>query len=290
MATFSQDDLFRLDQEFAEKNVPLHARPFQAALQILANGQPAWSIQISDGFEEICDAYVKLFPESEAWPGAGQGLAVSIDRARVITLPAIYGSNKLSIHDMLGFPDEAEWLAWCRNDTSIAARSAYAAADLHDLCNALDTLAPGTQQETLARRSLQHLGDVAAILSVTGGASDTALQHVALIPELALKAALVHFGFTLAELKDKFGHNLPKLARALASSRPHPDDERMLRICEKIPNLVASRYTESGMSRKQICELAVASQFVAAAALRRISPDGLASQIEKFSSRPEFLL
>jgi len=288
MASFTNEDLFNLDREFAEQNIPLHARPFQAAVRILGPSFSFGPFHTNDGLEEICAAYRALFPGGDFWPGAGQGLAASVDRVRLITLPVVFGQGNVDLHSGLGFADASEWRAWCRNDPEIALKSAYAFADLYDLCYGLDSLPQNSEQHVLFHRSMQHLGDLSASLSNTGGASEAALQHILLIAELALKGALFQLGFTMKALKDNFGHRLPELARELAKSSPHHEDEELKRVCEKMPNLVASRYGSSGLNRMQIVELAVASQFIAASAMRRISGADMALEVRRDGPRPSF--
>ncbi|WP_369968341.1 hypothetical protein AB8E26_14990 [Stenotrophomonas rhizophila] len=288
MASFTNDDLLNLDREFAEQNIPLHARPFQAAVRILGPSFSIGPFRTSDGLEEITTAYRALFPGSDFWPGAGQGLAASVDRVHLITMPVVSGPRTVDLHTGLGFADASEWRAWCRNDPEIASKSAYAFADLHDLSYGLDSLPQNSEQHTYFHRSMQHLGDLSASLSNTGGTSDAALQNILLIAELALKGSLLQLGVPAKVLKDKFGHRLPELARELAKVRPHHEDEELQRVCEKMPNLVASRYGSSGLSRMQIVELAVASQFIAASAMRRISGADLALEVRRDGPRPSF--
>ncbi|MHC9014450.1 hypothetical protein [Stenotrophomonas sp. Ste96] len=288
MARFTNDDLLNLDREFAEQNIPLHARPFQAAVRILGPSFSIGPFHTSDGLEEISTAYRALFPGSDFWPGAGQGLAASVDRVHLITMPVVSGPRIVDLHTGLGFADASEWRAWCRNDPEIASKSAYAFADLHDLSCGLDSLPQNSEQHMYFHRAMQHLGDLSASLSNTGRTSEAALQHILLIAELALKGSLLQLGVPVKVLKDKFGHRLPELARELAKERPHHEDEELLRVCEKMPNLVASRYGSSGLSRMQIVELAVASQFIAASAMRRISGADLALEVRRDGSRPRF--
>jgi len=288
MASFTNEDLLALDREFAERNIPLHARPFQAAVRILGASFSVGPFHTGDEVEEICAAYRSLFPGGDFWPGAGQGLAASVDRVRLITLPVIFGQGNVDLHSGLGFADASEWRTWCRNDPEIALKSAYAFADLYDLCYGLDSLPQGSEQDLLFHRSMQHLGDLAASLANTGGSSEAALQHILLIAELGLKGALLQLGVRMKTLKDQFGHKLPELAREVAKLCPHQEDEALLQACEKMPNLVASRYAASGLTRLQIVELAQASQFIAASAMRRISGNDLALAVRRDGPRPGF--
>jgi len=286
MIQFSNDDLFRLDREFAEQDIPLHARPFRAAESLLGGNFSLGPFHTGDDVDEICKAYRELFPDADFWPGAGKGLVASIDRVRTITLPIVLGEYRIEIDRGLGFKNRIQWSVWCRNDHDIGLRSAYAFADVHDLSRGTDMLTHGTNSHSYLQRSRQHLADVAASLSLSGAASEAALQHIILICELSLKAILLHLGMTVKELKDNFGHSLPELAREVSRLSPHSDDEEMIRACEAMPSLVASRYSTTGVSRLKIIQLALASQFVAAAAVRRLGFEDLSSQMGETDLRP----
>lgn len=286
MIHFTDEDLFQLDREFAELDIPIHARPFRAAARILGGSFSIGPFYAGDDVNQICEAYRKLFPGCDFWPGAGKGLVASVDRVRTFTLPVVLGEYQIQVDSGLGFETPAEWSVWCRNDSEIGLRSAYAFADVYDLSTGADMLARGTDSYDYLQRARQHLADVAASLSLSGAASEAALQHIILICELSLKAVLLHLGVTTKDLKDNFGHNIPKLARELSRLSPHSDDEVMIRACEAMPNLVASRYSTIGMTRLKIIQLALAGQFVAAAAVRRLGFEDLANQMGRTELRP----
>lgn len=278
----------QLDSEFAAQDVPFHARPLHAAMRILGNRFAMGPHGAGDDVNEICAAYRELFPGDDYWPGAGRGLAVAVDRVRVITFPVVFGSCNLTVHEGLGFESLSEWLSWCRSDSTIAWKSAFALADVHDLAFAQQVLPKGSQQLVYLENALEHLSDLAASLAHTGASSGASLQSIGLIAELAIKSALLHLQVPIERLKKTFGHSLPKLSTQLSALRPHQEDEELLRICGLIPDLVTSRYSAPGLTRMKIAELSIAVQFVAASAVRRFSSYDMAADMRMDNARPRF--
>lgn len=288
MAAFSKEVLMQLDSEFAAQGVPLHARPLHAAMRILGGTFAMGPFGVGDEADEICAAYRNLFPGDDYWPGAGRGLAVAVDRVRVITFPVIFGSGCLTVHDGLGFESQSEWLSWCRSDSTITWKSAYALADVHDLAFGRQILPEGSQQLVYLSNALEHLSDLAASLAHTGSSSGASLQPIGLIAELAMKSALLQLQVPIERLKKVFGHSLPKLSAELSRLHPHQEDGELLRICGLIPDLVTSRYSAPGITRMRIAELSLAVQFVAASAVRRFSPCDMAEDMRADHARPRF--
>lgn len=246
------------------------------------------SFGVGEDVDRICKAYRELFPGEDYWPGAGRGLAASVDRVRVITFPVVFGSGDLEVHTALGFDTRADWQAWCRSDSKIAWKSAFAIADVNDLAYGRDVLPEQSQQRVYLDNALEHLSNLAASLAHTGSSSGASLQPIGLIAELAMKSSLLQLKVPIGKLKGSFGHSLPKLAEELGRLRPHQEDQELLRICGLIPDLVTSRYSAPGVTRMQIAELSLATQFVAASAVRRFSPYDLAADMRTDIDRPRF--
>lgn len=288
MATFSTEDLMKLDREFATEGIPFHARPLRAAMRILGGNLVLGPFGAGDEADQICAAYRELFPGEDYWPGACRGLAVAVDRVRVITFPVVFGPRRVEVHTGLGFDSPSDWISWCRSDPIIVWKSAFALADVHDVAYGRQFLPQGSQQLKYLINALEHLSDLAASLAHTGSSSSASLQPIGLIAELALKSALLHLQVPVEELKHKFGHSLPKLANELSRLRPHQEDEELLRVCTHFPDLVSSRYGTPNMTRMKVAELAISAQFVAASAVRRCSPCDMAEDMRSDSPRPRF--
>lgn len=282
MINFTDNDILNLDKRFAEEGLPFHARPFRAAMSLLGS-------EFSLGFggnpqvKEIENAYARLVPEVRStWPGMGTGLAASLDRVRKVRVGVVFGEVVISVHEALGFTNPNDWMTWCRNDLRIASRSAFAIADIHDLVNGISHASTHRSTLTFWNLAADQIKLVAESLSQSGAVSSPVLQPICLAVELALKGTLTHFGISEKDLKNPklFGHNLPKLAERMIQACSHRDDSLLLDALSRFPDYVADRYRDTQLNRLEVIALALDAQFVAASAIRRISNEDMALQIE----------
>lgn len=280
MADWSMNDLRRLDVEFAKNGVPMHQRPFRAAVELLGmafvigtGGNPEVSA--------IEEAYAELVPEVRTnWPGAGIGIAVSVDRVRKLTLAVVFGTRLVEPWQVDGFSSAKEWWSWCREQGSIASEAAFAFADLHDFAHGLHAIEERYREARIKWRMAQsNLEDVANALPLAFRV-DSIIQPICLVVELSLKGALIRDGAAPDSFRGKEGHNLADLAKRMVEARPHRDDTLVASVISKLPPYVESRYSPAGLTRLEVVRLALGVQFVAASTLRRITGIDLAAQME----------
>jgi hypothetical protein len=280
--SWTDQDLLRLDAEFAQAGVPLHARPMRAAMSILGSGFVI-GVLGNPEVDRITEAYLRLFPQThQAWPGKGIGLAASVDTVRKVTVAVVFGTCSISVHKGLGFETHEEWVRWCRGDPGIAACSSFAFADIYDLAYGVDPPA-GAASSQLWRMALSNLEDVANILPA-GFSVDSVLQPICLTAELSMKAALVDLGEDPKVLARRdVGHDHEELARRLATKRPHRDDPTVAAVAAALPDYVGSRYKSAGLTRLAVVKLALGAQFIAASAARRLCGQDFAGEMEQDS-------
>lgn len=282
MIEFTDNDILRLDERFAQQNIPFHARPFRAAIEILGD-QFSIGVGTNPQVYEIERAYERLIPEVNfTWPGVGTGLVASMDRVRKVTIGVIFGDVNINIHEGLGFSSHREWAAWCREDPRIAERSVFAFADMHDLVYGINNSASHKNTSTLWGLAAEQLKIIAEYLSQSGSIGSAVLQPICLTAELALKGTLLHLGVPEKDLKNPklFGHNLNKLGEKMIKEISHRDDPLILSALKKLPDYVGERYKETKLTRLEIIALALDAQFIAASAVRRITGEDIAGQIE----------
>lgn len=280
MANFTDEDIYRLDKKYAQEGVRFHARPFHAALEILGSRYSEGPLGNPE-VEEINRAYARLIPCVETtWSGMGIGLAASSDEVRKVTLGVTFGTVVLTIYQGLEFDSPAKWFKWCRNDHNIAARSAYAFADIHDLIMGIDHAQHDTTPAacSLWTQAASNLEDVANSLS-SSYISSSIIQSICLVAELAMKGTLYHSGMTEKVIKG-LNHRHKDIAEKLIAACPHSDDELLVKAAQRLPNYVATRYTDSGLTRLELVNLALDVQFIAASSLRRVSDASIAAEIE----------
>jgi len=279
MATWTTDDLLRLDHEYASAGVPLHQRPFRAALRLLGGGfvlGPYGNPEI----KRITEAYAALIPEvREVWPGAGIGLVISVDQVRKFALPVAFGARRpIALWEALGFQSRDNWWQWCRRDLRIAAESSFAVADVGDLFAGIDRVSP-SEALTLWRMAGSNLEDVSNALPLAFSV-DSVTQPICLTVELALKGALVTVGADPKSFKGAPGHDLVALAKEVSRAVPHRDDALIAKVVARLPPYVQSRYSPGGLRRLDVVRLALGAQFIAASMLRRSTGEDSALQME----------
>lgn len=286
MALFTDEDILRLDRTYAEENIPFHARPLAAAFDILGD-QFILDLMQNPAVEEINEAYVRLIPEADTcWPGAGVGLAASVDQVRKVTLGVMYAGGPVLMDRALGFNSHDDWVKWCRGDASIAAKSCYAFSDVHDFITGINYLEGSAGEESLKHWALAaaNLEELSNSMSISINVA-SATQPICLIAELAMKGTLYHLGVSKKDIR-ALGHHHDKIAERMASEQPHRDDPLIQGIVAKLPNYVESRYSGSTLSRLEVVELALDVQFIAASSLRRISGVDNAEDFERSGDFP----
>ncbi|TCV85862.1 hypothetical protein [Sulfurirhabdus autotrophica] len=186
MASWTKDDLHKLDVKYAQEGVHLHQRPFRAATELLGAAF-ALGVGRNPEVKKIMDAYAELVPEvNTTWPGAGVGLAVSVDRVRKLTLAVIFGGQSIEPWQATGFNSIEEWWAWCRQRHDIASEASFAFADLYDFTYGLNEVDDRcVNAATLWRMAKSNLEDVANILPSTFSV-DSVIQPICMVAELAM--------------------------------------------------------------------------------------------------------
>jgi hypothetical protein len=280
MISWTEKDLQKLDVKYANEGVHLHQRPFRAAMELLGS---AFVLGVGGNSEvqKITAAYETMFPDTNAsWPGAGIGLAASIDRVRKVTLPVVFGTCAIEPWQTMGFESAEEWWDWCRKDHDIGSQSSFAFADLHDFAYGMNEAEQGSAEASMLwRMARSNLEDAANTLSTTFSV-DSVIQPICMVAELSLKGALVWDGVDPKSFKGKDGHNLKLLAERVATTRPHRDDPLVAEVVANLPPYVDSRYKPAGLTRLAVVRLAMGVQFIAASTLRRIGSTDFAAEME----------
>ena len=279
MAAWTKDDLYRLDQKYAEEGLYPHQRPMRAAVELLGD-RFVIGVFGNPEVEKITKTYAELFPEvNSTWPGTGIGLAISVDQVHKLTLPKVFGTVSLAPWQA-GFASAEEWWSWCRGQEAIASSASFAFADLLDFADGLNRVGrQNPDAERLWRMTQSNLEDVANTLPVAFSV-DSVIQPICMVAELALKAHLVWKGAAPGRFRGADGHDLVRLAASMAQQSPHRDDPLVTEVVGNLPPYVASRYKPAGLSRLQVVRLALGAQFIAASTLRRISGVDFAAEME----------
>ena len=276
MNKITENEIYKIDEKLAQKGIPFHARPFHAAQLFLEKG---FSLDLNQNslYQDIIKAYTDLIPEVNfTWHGMGTGLIASVDRVKKVTIAVAFGSPQISLYQGLGFSTENELSKWCRRDDKIITKSLFAFSDMYDLVYGINDLdSVENKSITFWKIAISHLNLIADNLMSSYEVNSAILQSICLVAELSIKGTLLHLGIPEPDLKNKYRHNLYKLANKMCSEKPYKDDQLLLNLISKFPKLVESRYDETTFTRLKIISLALNAQFIAASAIRRISDQDL---------------
>lgn len=283
MTEWTIDSLRKLDRRFAEEGVPPHARPVRAVLEILRQ-HGAIDFYGNPEAKRIEEAYEAMNPDVRAiWPGMGIGLAAVVDQVRRVTVPVVFGRVTVPTWRGLGFTNEREWRAWCREDHELAAQTVLTFADILDLTYGLNAIRGSNGPDLpMWRLAASSLSDCANTLPMASSV-DSVTQSIFMTVELFLKAALVRNGAHPDSFQPRSkgeGHDVVKLAKRLARESPHRDDARVAGVAASLPAYVESRYSPKGLTRLEVTTLALGAQFVAASAVRRYSNRDFAAKLD----------
>lgn len=197
-----------------------------------------------------------------------------------IRIPIIYGQPSFSPLMLLDGELSQEQVEWMFSDRMSGHTFFDQVIDLMDFVYGLDDRLKlsgnGSRAVAFWRNAKCHLEGAAATLC---GSFDLQciVQNSCLAVELSLKGALLDRGFTEKELSDRktFGHSLPALAKEVFRQFPSIDQERISFVSERMPKLVANRYSGEQKSRRELGMIAMNAQFVAGEVLRQFSDRNL---------------
>lgn len=274
----------KLDQQFIDEGMPLHVRPFGVVMEILRQ-KGGGDFLNKTIWVPVMASFHRLYPAGDfSFPPLLVGGVALRDRFYTVRINVAYGRpsiDPLKCIDIAGAELET---IWNLNPEQVW-RAMYSVADLWDFAYSTEDL---REQNTEAD---QHWNNAISSIETTarllrdGHMVDAAVQSICLTAELAIKGVLAFIG--LAESARKaLSHNIPLLVEKLAEERPFTSDTQAKSTAQHFPDYVKTRYSDHGMTRVQLNELALRAQFLAADALRRLSERNLAKEIQEDLRNP----
>jgi len=165
-------------------------------------------------------------------------------------------------------------------------RSAYCVADLWDFAyGALSVRGKNSEADKLWENAGSSIEAGARLLASGGPASDAAVQSACLAAELGLKGALAQLGVPEARRR-KLSHHLSALVDELKTLVTLTSTARLRSAVAVFPDYAKTRYDEHGLSRVQLVELMMRSQYIAAESVRLISKRDAAQELEESGQLP----
>lgn len=280
MKTIENAFVEKTDLELIKKNIPLHARPFQVAVEWMKAYGLSGDILAPELWEPLMEIYRQLYQNGDfSMPSLLEGFVGFRDRAYIARVNVTFGTVAVDPLKCIDITAEELNVIW-RNDPAEVWRAIYSIADLCDFAYGVDDL----RGQSLAADQLWSNAKSAITSTsrtlVGGLYADSVVQNACLTAELAMKGTLAFIGWT-ENKRRKLSHRLADLAEALISCRPNDNDELLKSACSNFPDFVKTRYEHHDLYRVQLIALGMRAQFVAAEALRRVSDRNLACEIEQ---------
>lgn len=215
-------------------------------------------------------------PEDIRTGGVHMGAFMFRDLFARLSIPVIFGEVNLDPLEHIDLSDfQKEWL---QHSPAEYARLGDQFIDLMDFGYGVMEMGHsrdiGDQAHTLLGLARFHFQAAGATMT---GAYDLggAVQSALLATELTLKAGLAANGVSEDRLKQEFGHDFGKAAKALGQFEVAFDTDRVLRVLETYPAYVPNRYAGEQPGRIQAGHLVMGAQYVAAEVTRQLTDRNL---------------
>ncbi len=270
------DLILKLEDELFLEGMEPKARHFELPRRAMQRLGYTSFIFVGEGSPDILNRiraiHSELYRKTDVAMGGLHGGAFMFRGIAVkVYTPIMFGSVRIDPLELCDLnPLQKQWLT---SEQKYYEQYLDTFSDVFDVAGGLHGLGsydelPDTAQPlfTLASFQLQAASATLCAAFDTRGA----IQSSIIGAELALKAAVASKGANEADLK-KFGHNLSKLATAIAENYPTFDVDSVNRRIATLPSYVRNRYSEAQPSRLETGNIVMASQFVAAASMRALT-------------------
>ena len=292
MTVISIDDIRKIDDQLISQNVLIHQRPFQTTLEWMSLNKIQGDI--SSFYKPVEDIYQKLYPRQKfSIPNLLIGGIAFRDQIYITRIPVIYGMAGINLFDFVDI-DPSE-LALMHNVYFEQYKKAiYSICDLYDIAFGIDDILKEKESNEILVYWLEM------ILSLTMSAAfalseninlDNAIQSSLLSVELAAKSSLMYLGCDANYIKKSLGHCRKMIKENLISYKIIDENDDFFEIYYSLPKYVDSRYKPQNLSKQELVNIAIKSQFLVSEIIRKISKRNLARdmQLEQQFVRPSLL-
>lgn len=222
--------------------------------------------------ERIRAAHQALYRKQDLAMGGHIGIYMYRDVFAKISVPGIVGMAKIDPFQYVDLsPAQVHFMF---RDSREYRRYFDQFADVFDIEYGTKALKYDCSETEITKRflGLSKLQIHAAAAILTGGYDGRgAVQSALLACELALKAGAATSGFDEADLKDKFGHKMQKVADHLGCLWPAFDLERVHRVISNQPEYVPNRYSASQPRRSEVGHIVMGAQYIVSEVVRQLS-------------------
>lgn len=277
MTVISIDDIRKIDDQLISQNVLIHQRPFQTILEWMRLNKIQGDI--SSFYKQVEDIYQKLYPRQKfSIPNLLIGGIAFRDQIYITRIPVIKGINLFDFVDI----DPSE-LALMHNVYFEQYKKAiYSICDLYDIAFGIDDILKEKESNEILVYWLEMI--LSSTMSAAFALSENinlanAIQSSLLSVELAAKSSLMYLGCDANYIKS-LGHCRKMIKENLISYKIIDENDDFFEIYYSLPKYVDSRYKPQNLSKQELVNIAIKSQFLISEIIRKISKRNLAESIQ----------
>ena len=288
MTVIPIDDIRKIDDKLIAKNVLIYQRPLEATLEWMSLNKIQGDI--SSFYKPVEEIYQKLYPRQKfSIPNLLIGGIAFRDQIYITRIPVIYGMAGINLFDFVDI-DPSELALMHNVYFEQYKKAVYSICDLYDIAFGIDDIL----KEKASNEILVYWLEM--ILSSTMSAAfalseeinlDNAIQSSLLSVELAAKSSLMYLGCDANYIKS-LGHCRKMIKENLISYKIIDENDDFFEIYYSLPKYVDSRYKPQNLSKQELVNIAIKSQFLVSEIIRKISKRNLAEsiQLEQEFTRP----
>ena len=276
MTLISIDDIRQIDDKLIAKNVLIYQRPLEATLEWMSLNKIQGDI--SAFLKSVGEVYKILYPRQKfSFPNLLIGGISFRDQVYIARIPLGYGALSGSLFNFVDI-DHSELALMHNIYYEQYKRALYTICDLFDIAFGIDDIF----KEKESNESLTYWLEM--ILSSTMSAAfalseninlANAIQSSLLSVELAAKSSLMYLGCDANYIKS-LGHCRKMIKENLISYKIIDENDDFFEIYYSLPKYVDSRYKPQNLSKQELVNIAIKSQFLVSEIIRKISKRNLA--------------
>ena len=277
MTVISIDDIRKIDDQLISQNVLIHQRPFQTTLEWMRLNKIQGDI--SSFYKQVEDIYQKLYPRQKfSIPNLLIGGIAFRDQIYITRIPVIKGINLFDFVDI----DPSELALMHNVYFEQYKKAVYSICDLYDIAFGIDDILKEKESNEILVYWLEMI--LSSTMSAAFALSENinlanAIQSSLLSVELAAKSSLMYLGCDANYIKS-LGHCRKMIKENLISYKIIDENDDFFEIYYSLPKYVDSRYKPQNLSKQELVNIAIKSQFLVSEIIRKISKRNLAESIQ----------
>ena len=288
MTLISIDDIRKIDDKLIAKNVLIYQRPLEATLEWMSLNKIQGDI--SSFYKPVEEIYQKLYPRQKfSIPNLLIGGIAFRDQIYITRIPVIYGRVGIKLFDFVDI-DPSELALMHNVYFEQYKKAVYSICDLYDIAFGIDDILKEKASNEILVYWLEMI--LSSTMSAAFALSENinlanAIQSSLLSVELAAKSSLMYLGCDANYIKS-LGHCRKMIKENLISYKIIDENDDFFEIYYSLPKYVDSRYKPQNLSKQELVNIAIKSQFLVSEIIRKISKRNLAEsiQLEQEFTRP----